>query len=497
MKSRVTPTASAFGCVLAILLLLVAPVFAADQEEQYYAIFMSGQKIGYAHHVELQQGQSVTHTNEMRISIDRAGIPLTVQVTTETHETMAGEPLGFKCVQDMGMMAQSVEGVVERGVIRLSMASGDTARQQTMPWPAGAVMDHGRELLARKMGLSPGATYAARIFDPSSLQAFDVTFRVGAKQQVDLLGRVVELTEISSEISAGPGGMPIRSTSYVDADYKQLKQVMPMMGMAMEIVACDRQFALSPDGTVDFLAKLMLSSPRRLGNLAKVRSARYRLVFTGQSPVLIPSSDNQSVEPFPGGAIVTVHPASSGGGGGASPTDPKWREALAATRYLQSDHPEIVALARRAAGQTSDPARAARNIEKFVAAYIELKDLSVGYATALEVARSRQGDCSEHAVLVAALCRAAGIPARMGAGVAYIEGPGAEAGTFGPHAWAEAYLEGKWVGLDAALPGGFDAGHIALAYGDGGPAGFFNVAMALGNFSIEDVSLQQGPGERR
>jgi len=335
------------------------------------------------------------------------------------------------------------------------------------------------------------------MFDPSSLQAFDVSFRVGARQQVDLLGRVVELTEISSEISAGPGGTPVRSTSYMDADYRQLKQVIPMMGMTMEIVACDRPFALSPDGTVDFLAKLMLPSPRRLGSLAKVRSARYRLTFTGQGPVSIPSSDNQSVEPFPGGAMVTVHPASSGGAGGRLPADPKWREALAATRYLQSDHPEIVALARRAVGQTSDPAEAARNIETFVAEYIELKNLSVGYATALEVAHSRQGDCSEHAVLVAVLCRATGIPARVAAGVAYIEDLGAEIAAFGPHAWAEAYLGGKWVGLDAALPGGFDAGHIALAYGDGGPVGFFNVVTALGNFRIEDVSLQQGAAEQR
>ena len=40
---------------------------------------------------------------------------------------------------------------------------------------------------------------------------------------------------------------------------------------------------------------------------------------------------------------------------------------------------------------TKDAATAARRIEKFVRKYINKKNLSVGYASALEVARSRRG----------------------------------------------------------------------------------------------------------
>ena len=41
-------------------------------------------------------------------------------------------------------------------------------------------------------------------------------------------------------------------------------------------------------------------------------------------------------------------------------------------------------------------------------------------ATAAEVARSREGDCTEHAVLLAALARARGIPARVAMGLVYV-----------------------------------------------------------------------------
>jgi len=79
-------------------------------------------------------------------------------------------------------------------------------------------------------------------------------------------------------------------------------------------------------------------------------------------------------------------------------------------RFLQSDNKQIIKLARRAIGGTKDAAGAVKKIEAFVGDYIENKSLSVGYASAVEVAASRQGDCTEHAVLVAAMCRAVGIP---------------------------------------------------------------------------------------
>jgi len=93
------------------------------------------------------------------------------------------------------------------------------------------------------------------------------------------------------------------------------------------------------------------------------------------------------------------------------------------------------------------------------------------------------------------MCRSIGIPARVVVGVAYIDDFEGRTG-FGGHAWVEAYTGGKWVGLDSAFKagalGGFDAGHIALASGNGEPADFFNIATALGRFKIEKVMIERG-----
>ena len=97
------------------------------------------------------------------------------------------------------------------------------------------------------------------------------------------------------------------------------------------------------------------------------------------------------------------------------------------------------------------------------------------------------------AIDMAVNCAGVGIPAKVVVGVAYVEDFIGYQG-FGGHAWTQAYVAGKWVGLDAAFKsaglGGFDAGHIAMAVGNGEPGDFFNMATALGNFTIEKIVVK-------
>jgi hypothetical protein len=92
------------------------------------------------------------------------------------------------------------------------------------------------------------------------------------------------------------------------------------------------------------------------------------------------------------------------------------------------------------------------------------------------------------------MCRAVGIPAQVVAGVAYVDDFLGNRG-FGGHAWAQAYIGGKWVGLDASFKGagrgGYDAGHIALAAGNGEPGDLFNLAPTLGQFKIDKVTVEK------
>jgi transglutaminase-like putative cysteine protease len=83
----------------------------------------------------------------------------------------------------------------------------------------------------------------------------------------------------------------------------------------------------------------------------------------------------------------------------------------------------------------------------------------VSVPDALSVLETRVGDCNEHAVLLTALLRAVGIPARECVGIVYTDR------RFFYHAWTEAWL-GQWISMDATLnqmP--TDATHIKLVHG--------------------------------
>ena len=89
-------------------------------------------------------------------------------------------------------------------------------------------------------------------------------------------------------------------------------------------------------------------------------------------------------------------------------------------------------------------------------------------------------------MLLAALGRALGIPTRVVDGLAYTDHYAGMNHVFVPHAWAQAYVDGRWQSFDAALHG-FDAGHVALAVGDGDPWRFFSGFDTLGRMRVEAI----------
>ena len=121
------------------------------------------------------------------------------------------------------------------------------------------------------------------------------------------------------------------------------------------------------------------------------------------------------------------------------PTDSK------ANALIQSDAPLIEGLAEQAAGGETEPAKLAPKLERFVHGYITDKNYARGFVTAAEVAEHPAGDCTEHAVLFAALARAKRIPTRIVQGLIYVP----EMSAFVWHVWNECWIDGVWQPYDA------------------------------------------------
>jgi len=153
---------------------------------------------------------------------------------------------------------------------------------------------------------------------------------------------------------------------------------------------------------------------------------------------------------------------------------------------IQSDDPRILRLARRIAAGERDPRIVAERLTTWV--HDSVKDrITFGVPSALQVLRTRSGDCNEHTQLFVALARAVGLPARIAAGLAYLDGK------FYYHAWPEILL-GDWVAVDPTF-GQFPADAAHLRFVVGGLARQTELLRLMGNLKI-DVLAVNGTSRR-
>ncbi len=129
---------------------------------------------------------------------------------------------------------------------------------------------------------------------------------------------------------------------------------------------------------------------------------------------------------------------------------------LISTSSIQAGHDEIRDQAQKIVTKESSDLEKVIQLVNWTADNVkgEMKDSF----SALEVLRSKQGECQSHSQLYTALARSLGIPTRIVTGLVYSDNLG-----FLYHAWAESYVKG-WLSVDPTLrqtPS--DATHIKLA----------------------------------
>jgi len=139
---------------------------------------------------------------------------------------------------------------------------------------------------------------------------------------------------------------------------------------------------------------------------------------------------------------------------------PDMQKYLLADDMIQSDNNEILKKAIEITEGSTDTWDATQKLAKWV---IDNIGGSVIVGNAIQTYSSREGACGSQSFLMAAFCRAVGIPARVVRGCLYTPEYG---GSFGSHAWNEIYMgeETGWIPIDVTIHERdyIDSGHIRL-----------------------------------
>lgn len=471
----------------------------ARDKTQYFAVMLDGKRIGHAIHSRIVEGEKVKTEESLTYTVERLGVKLQVHRREHFVETRDGRPLGFELIIDSSSREIRMLGqVYPDGAFKTKIQSRGQSLEHVGQWPAGALLPEGQRLFLQKQSLRLDAKMVLTSFEPLILDTVPLHVRVGQERRMEIQGHRRYLTELQYYYGALSDDKPHRSW-WVDKEGLPSQMVLPYHQRSMTLVAVAKRQALAPVESYELEGDMVLACPVPLEELTEAEAVAYVMRSKNRQERLawmIPRSNDQAVQPLDIERILVKvqpwHPQKrvvfpyKG-------NDPTLRRSLQATAYMQVDHPQVIKHARKATASAVDGADAARKIEAYVADYIQRKDLSVGFASAVEVLETRRGDCTEHAVLMAALCRAAGLPARVAVGLAYVDRFGDRRHVLVGHAWTHVFLDGRWVGFDAALreskQGGYGPGHILLGLGDGEPGDFAGLPDVVGQFEIESVSV--------
>ncbi len=489
-------------CVAAVL---ASPLCLAAEGEDtllddWHALYLGGAKAGYQHEEirrEVVDGTTTFRTRaRQELTISRANFQIRIVMESEVVEDVDGRLIAFKHQTTQGPLSHTVEGVVEGDELVITVSRGANRTVRRVPAPPG-LCPRAAWMLMREKGLEPGTRYAMQVF-LAELPERDVTMEVtvGGKEPVQLyeVTRTLHRVDITTNILPG---MPL--ATWVDDDVTVWLSRMAFSPLiVIEMRKVPKEVALSPAEPAELFFASLERTDEQIPNPRQLEYLELVLVpAEGVSAELhVPSDAYQQVRETKAGLAVTIRRAH--GDPAKSYTLPyaeaEHADLLQPNQWLEIQDPLVAQMAREAVGEESDALAAARRIEDFVEKVITTKDMSMGTASAAETAEHKTGDCSEHAVLVAALARAAGIPSRVVCGLACLsEVPGRQGGAFGYHMWAEVYV-GEWLPLDAAL-GGHDATHLVLARTDlNGPGDLLDIVSAvcqfLGKVKIEVVEAR-------
>lgn len=171
---------------------------------------------------------------------------------------------------------------------------------------------------------------------------------------------------------------------------------------------------------------------------------------------------------------------------------PQLKKYLSNEVMIESDEPEIIDMARMITEGSKDSWEAAVRLSRWVAGNIA--GVLPGGISAINTLRTRGAECGGHSRLLAAFCRAVGIPARVVVGCMFTN---YYSGGFGQHAWTEVFMgESGWIPVDPTINESdyVDAGHIRL----GEIASFRPVSMEILEFKTDSSAISDAvPGELR
>jgi len=416
--------------------------------ETWMGVFLQGQQIGYVHRQSSKTSTGHHVLESVFLRLNSMGLVQDVRFKTEGILLPDFTPASFDFDLQSGLFRFRVLGIRSGRMMKIFTGTGDLDRRARFTLEQDIYLPVDLFGPMTGAGLEPGESRTIPLFDPVTAVRRTAKITLMNDEVITVMGRKKKTVKWSVDFMGTP------QYAWTDEDGTVLREE-GFLGLTLLQLPREEALKLAPSGElVDLTRMASIPSNRKFPRPEAISRLTLRVEglpsqfgsLDGGRQTFRDGILTIAKEPIPSPAVA----------GGAR--DDLLNPYLAAARFIQADHPEIRKKVGEIVSSREDAVTKARRLVDWVYKNIEKRPV-LSVPDALETLRLKRGDCNEHAVLLAALARAAGIPAQVEAGMVY------QNGQFYYHAWNVFYL-GSWITADAAM-GQFpaDATHVRLVRG--------------------------------
>ena len=442
--------------ILAIAFLISICIEASGQttpilkpEEVWINVFMLEQKVGYAQEVvekgKYNDEEVFLLKSEVYMKLKMFGQEIENRETSLFYVGLDMKPKAFVSSMIAGSETRIVRGKYLENRIEIEATRSGETKKMSLDAPE----DFGNELMVQAEmiaeGLKVGQKRTFTTFEPQFMKFIHITLEVTEQKIVDFKGEKKDVFVIQATCQEFK---LISTTAWFEPNGDFLQSTMQVLNLRLERTTKAEALKSFPglgyDSTWVF-ANILLPDKRisELEVKPKIENgdvtADVRKIFVTDSRQRFEKRGDEVI-------LIVQAPTFAEEESAQLPisADEKILKFLEPTEFVQSKDEEIAQIVAGIVGAEKNAWKVAKRISRWVSGNIRATN-DMPFATAKEVLSLKKGDCTEHAVLFAALARAAGIPTKVCLGLTYTN-----IGAFLYHAWAEVYV-GKWVPIDPAL----------------------------------------------
>jgi hypothetical protein len=403
--------------------------------ETWMNIFHQGERIGYAHRQFFKTVEGYRIFESVFMQINLMGMVQDVRFKTEGnfHHDLTLSSFDFEL--QSSLFHFKARGVLKGKILTLFIGKRGLEQKIDFPIEKKTYLSVGILEALIHENLKPGYSRTLHIFDPTTVTQRPVKVDVLSEETIQIMGR----QERAKKVSVHFMGVP--QFAWIGENGTVLKEEGPL-GIRLEQVTKDEALnKMTLSQSADLAEIVSIPANKILHDVSQLKELKIKIDGIEDGEIFL-NGDRQSLK----NNILTIRRESLSN----LPSSIKGEKVfvdgktyLESTPFIQSDHPEIQAKVREIVSPDDPAIVKAKKLVTWVDEKIQKRPV-LSVPNALETLRYKVGDCNEHAVLLAALARASGIPAQVEAGLVY------QRGRFYYHAWNVLYL-GTWITADSVM----------------------------------------------